>query len=189
MTWRKTAEGYAWDRYEVCVSTAHGRSQWTVLRDGAPLRGRFGAVRRAPTLAKAKEIVQRDLEQATVVYTLDEDDLHDRLCDLLAEVDIEGGWTDVGIGSYEYWGFRGYDSRLAVEIDAADTEIRVLEAPSDATLPETIKVTYSGGGCDGEHSGRCKPCCTPWEAEVAWHLSERQVRDGVLWVTYQPEQM
>lgn len=38
--------------------------------------------------------------------------------DIISEVELlgEGRWEDDGIGSYEFWGMRGYDSRPYIEV-------------------------------------------------------------------------
>jgi hypothetical protein len=131
---------------------------------------------------------QRVAHPPTVVYSADEDELHDRLSELLADVDVDGGWVDNGIGPYEYWGDRGVHHDWGVELDIESIDVRILEAPSDAVMPEELRLSYSGGGCDGEHRGRCKPCCREWEVDVVWCPAARNVREGVLWITFEPEQ-
>lgn len=37
--------------------------------------------------------------------------------------DVNGVWTDVGLGSYEYWGFNCTQSRMALVCESCDSEL------------------------------------------------------------------
>jgi hypothetical protein len=114
----------------------------------------------------------------------------DILNDTLADEEIEGGWTDVGIGAYEYWGFRGTDSRMAVEVsDIPRVIIRLKGRDHVVPLPDKkLKMSYSGGGCDGEHSGRCRGPCAEWDATIEWEVVHQELRGTDLYVVCEGEQ-
>jgi hypothetical protein len=133
-----------------------------------------------------------DLEAASkkptkIGYVSDEYELHDRLHDLLSDADVDVYWDNDGIGSYEYWGAVGYDHGTDyATVDGGREVIGLVEGPADAELP-TIETTTGGGGCDGEHRGRCRKACNEWSLDVRWVPGYREVRDGVLWVVYDAE--
>jgi hypothetical protein len=98
---------------------------------------------------------------------------------------------DQGIGAYEYWGFKGRDVRM---VAVAEPDPFVVRFPGLAVRPdlagpwEPMRVTYTRGGCDGEHSGRCRPCCAEIEVAVVWTESHREVRGDDVYVVFEGEQ-
>ena len=119
---------------------------------------------------------------ATVSYNPEE--WEDRIADVLAKLDPDGGWQDHGIGSYEFQGARGNDVQWAFAAeDIGPAWVCMLEAPEDVELWR-VQVEYRGGGCDGEHRSSCKPCCTEWDVLVNWTPGSREMRDGTLWVEW-----
>lgn len=112
------------------------------------------------------------------------------LNDTLADEEIEGRIEDVGIGAYEYWGFRGVDSRIAHTAEATTVVIRLKGVDHEVPLfDEPIKLNYSGGGCDGEHPGRCRACCAEWEVAFAWKAVFQELRGSDLYVVCEGEQV
>lgn len=115
--------------------------------------------------------------------------MSDILNDTLADEEIEGRIEDVGIGAYEYWGARGFDSRLAHTAEATTVVIRLKGVDHEVPLSEDpIKLSYSGGGCDGEHPGRCRACCAEWEVDFAWKAVYQELRGSDLYVVCEGDQ-
>ena len=137
-------------------------------------------VERALTAKDTKEVVWEKEWDEGLDGSAVGDIVHDELCD----AEVEGGWTDVGIGAYEYWGARGYDSRMAVEVsDVPTVVVRLKGRDHVVPLPDKpIKVTYSGGGCDGEHPGRCRSACAEWDATVEWKVVHQELRGTDLYL-------
>lgn len=85
----------------------------------------------------------------------------DELQDRVREAVREGGFSIVdqgfnhAFGTHHQWG---------AEWQGSDLEFVVLVPEKGDDEPFTIKRTV--GGCDGEHRGRCKPCCEEYEVEL-----------------------
>lgn len=45
--------------------------------------------------------------------------------------DVEGVWEDVGIGSYEYWGAKGFDSRMSFLCESCGEELETEQSYQD----------------------------------------------------------
>jgi hypothetical protein len=108
------------------------------------------------------------MQTAKLANVTDADDLEDAIRDFVNE---NSRWEDVGIGSYEFWGARGNDVRWVRELEDDTMSIRINDY-SDDMLPYSVKVNVSGGGCDGEHGGRCNGNCAEWEMGVTALLLE-----------------
>lgn len=115
----------------------------------------------------------------------------------LAKAKYNHEWDDAGIGSYEYHGAMGFDSRpfLAVEVEGyvrvrfpklpphLDTEegrTEAMDLPSDH-----VSVKLSFGGCDEKHSGRCTRDCQETTVYASWSLVQSRVIDGRVVAVYQ----
>ena len=76
--------------------------------------------------------------------------------DLLSEVDFKEYVIDEGIGSYECWGFRGYDRQLSLEVEEScgfeDITFRLDYEPDTEELSEAtpISVDVDHGSVDVE---------------------------------------
>lgn len=114
-----------------------------------------------------------------------EDDLADLIADAIQDVaEITGRWVDEGIGPYEYGSISSVHHDWCIEIDEeSHAVVAIPGAPADLALPE-LQTTESGGGCDGEHYGRCRRCCESWSIEVKWTPGHHEVRDGTLFAVY-----
>jgi len=115
-----------------------------------------------------------------------EDIVHDALFSAEPNAHLE----DQGIGSYEYWGFKGCDTRI---VAVAEPDPFVVQFVGLAGRPELgtfapMRVSYTRGGCDGEHPGRCRPCCAEIEVAVKWTESHREVRGDDVFVVFEGEQ-
>ena len=114
------------------------------------------------------------------------------VADVLSEADPGARLEDVGIGAYEYWGFSGRDTRIAAVAEPVPVTVRVAglaERPDLAEcLAQPVYVTYRSGGCDGDHSGRCRPCCAETEVTVAWRAAKRETRGSDVFVVFEGEQ-
>lgn len=83
-------------------------------------------------VASLKKIVRRlasGAEEVVVEFDDDgwnEDKLYDDLMDILHDADVDIRVADMGIGHYEYWGSREYDSQIGIEeVDADPVEIQL----------------------------------------------------------------
>ena len=103
-----------------------------------------------------------------IANVTDADDLSDAIHDF---VNDNSGWEDQGIGSYEFWGARGNDTRWVYCLQNDSMKVCINDY-SDDTLPYNITVKASGGGCSGEHEGHCNKSCIEWEMEVIALLLE-----------------
>lgn len=45
--------------------------------------------------------------------------------------DVQGVWTDVGLGSYEYWGQNCTQSRMALVCESCDSELETEDSYAD----------------------------------------------------------
>lgn len=144
------------------------------------------AVERGLTSKHTTEIVwepdlDADLERTGILSVVNDE---------LADIEIDGGWSDIGIGAYEFWGFRGHDSRMAVEVE--DVPIVVLRLKGlDHVVPvptKTLTLSYGGGGCDGEHPGRCRAACAEWEASIEWKVVHQELRGTDLYLVVEGAQ-
>lgn len=97
----------------------------------------------------------------------DEVDMGDVATELAAEIAkcLSHEIVDNGIGAYEFWGQRGVDHRWEPEIETGSVWVQF---PANmAIIPTKVKGTYEGGGCDGEHRGRCTRQCAEVTVEFA----------------------
>jgi len=80
--------------------------------------------------------------------------------------------VDNGIGSYEFWGARGFDSRKEPELQECHVWVQVTGHDDYDMIPARGRSSYEGGGCDGEHKGPCKDACTEVEVEFSIDLCD-----------------
>ncbi len=126
------------------------------------------------------------LKIPTIEWTTDEDELDDQIYDELAKW-ANAGWSDQGFGRYEYWGATGYHTDWHVDAEDAYVDLTIKGAPQNVVLPE-IPVRHDGGGCDGEHNGRCKALCWEWELDLLWKPKIiKRLDNGTLEVVYEGE--
>lgn len=137
------------------------------------------AVERAATTLKGRSTIQWEREWDE---GLDADAMGDLLWDTLKSGSPSGSLMDHGIGAYEFWGARGYDSQYGYEIEDASTVICLKGIGHEVPLPEKIVIGYEGGGCDGEHGGRCRAYCHEWEVDVAWTGVYQELRGEDLYI-------
>jgi len=115
------------------------------------------------------------------------DDLDDQLDDaiytVLMSLKLNGGWTDNGIGQYEYWGAVGTHHDWCVEVEDAHTTILLKDFP-ELDIDDLVSyfyVVYSGGGCDEEHGGRCRRSCQEWDVSLKWDIEKHErVPEGLV---------
>jgi hypothetical protein len=114
-----------------------------------------------------------------------EEDLVELIADVISETaQLDVRWVDEGIGGYEYWGARGVDVNWCTEVDEdSHAIIAIPGAPANLPLPE-VQTVESGGGCDGDHNGRCRACCQPWHVDITWKPDHHERHDGTLFVLY-----
>jgi hypothetical protein len=95
----------------------------------------------------------------------DVDAAHDLVMDALCDAvrDIKHDWEQ---SIYENW---------YMEMDSADITIEVNNIDPEA-LPKKIGNSFDGGGCDGEHHGRCNRYCNEWHIE--WTADLIKVENG-----------
>lgn len=121
---------------------------------------------------------------------LDADEMAAILHDTLKDEDPKGGgWQDHGIGAYEYQGARGVDVRIAYTIEDACCVVRVKGIGYVPPLASKTAMSYSGGGCDGDHGGRCGGSCGEWEAEIEWTAEYQELRGTDLYIWFEGEQL
>lgn len=111
----------------------------------------------------------------------------DAVQDALSDAEPNVRMEDQGIGSYEYWGFKGRDVRMVAVAEPDPFVVRFvgLAARPDLAGPwEPMRVTYTRGGCDGEHAGRCRPYCAEIEVAVVWTESHRETRGDDVYVVF-----
>lgn len=116
----------------------------------------------------------------------------DRIAELADEAVTSAQLVDHGIGSYEYWGFRGVDTDIQpeVETDAFTVKFPVEmteedeEFLGDEAIPPTVTISITVGGCDGEHRGRCRPSCKEHHVELVWKAGKPEKRSDGTYVTY-----
>jgi hypothetical protein len=103
---------------------------------------------------------------------------------ILEEVSGNSRITDFGIGAYEYWGAKGFDSQIGVEIDTDSVSVDVTGL--DVIVPNEFKLTLTlGGGGDPEgclergrtNCGGCKSC-TEYEKDFTAVLKGLERKDG-----------
>jgi len=115
----------------------------------------------------------------------------DAVIDALLSAEPHARLEDHGIGSYEFWGFVGCDTRIVAVAEPDPFVVRFvgLAARPDlgASFPP-MRVSYTSGGCDGEHPGRCRPCCAEIEVAVIWKESHRETRGDDVFVVFEGEQ-
>lgn len=117
------------------------------------------------------------------------DTWRDELEDVLADADVLGSWEDHGIGSYEYWGAHGVHHDFGYTIEGALAVVKFKGVDFTLSFPNAIKTSHSGGGCDGEHRGRCRAACAEWEADVSWKSVYQKVVGGDLYVVFEGDQV
>lgn len=102
-------------------------------------------------------------------------------CQLEEYIDVRV--VDNGIGAYEYWGSKGVDHRWEPELDTMTVQVVFKNAEC---IPVMGKSTKNGGGCDGEHSGRCCASCSEYEVEYQIELEsiKRGEKPGDRTATY-----
>jgi len=80
---------------------------------------------------------------------------------------------DQGVGAYEFWGARGTDVQWVAFLEGdreVSFDVTELGMGEDSFIQVQGKRSLTFGGCDGEHSGRCKRHCVEWEAEYVYRL-------------------
>lgn len=86
--------------------------------------------------------VSSDFTFELVADGWDEDALADELRDaVFSDIDVEMSIVDQGIGAYEYWGSKGYDSSMGVdEVLGPDVAVTFSFAPAagEAMTPEQV---------------------------------------------------
>jgi len=119
------------------------------------------------------------------------------IAEALSKAKYHHQWDDAGIGSYEYQGSPGFDSRpyLAVEVEGY-VRVRFPELPPDLNTEEAraeaqdlpanhVSVKLSFGGCDEKHSGHCTRDCQETTIYASWSLVQSRVIDGRVVAVYQ----
>lgn len=88
----------------------------------------------------------------------DEDVASETVYDVLADKveDLDHHWENHGYDECPRWG---------VELSEGEIEVDVSNF-IPAVIPEKVCGTRKGGGCDGEHRGKCGSACKEWE--VSW---------------------
>lgn len=111
----------------------------------------------------------------------------DRIRDILRNTETSSSVEDVGIGNYEYWGARGYDSHLTLCVEG-QCVIRFPVTPpdpDDGDPTPTISVEVVEGGCDGDHYGRCDSRCKEFRTDVEWKAVSQEQREDGIYVLYE----
>ena len=73
----------------------------------------------------------------------------------------------------------GTEHRSHVEIHP--DEVQVWYPSESETIPMACDIHYQAGGCDGEHRGKCQPCCAEVDVELqARLLSLNWTNSGVI---------
>jgi hypothetical protein len=55
------------------------------------------------------------------------------------DAEVEGNWTDNGIGAYEFWGAKGNDSKIEFEIENVTIHLATDEDDLEVTDPATLQ--------------------------------------------------
>lgn len=120
----------------------------------------------------AKNAVKKKSQSVDTVEYGDADALRELATDVKVEVSI----VDNGIGHYEYWGAPGFDSRPEAELQN-DPSFQVCfsgplppEDDREDAMP-SVHTSVTRGGCDGEHSGKCRESCKEYELDLYWRPS------------------
>jgi len=135
---------------------------------------------------KTEKRAAREVGEVQIEWSEDptEADLIDSIADVLLDVaQLDVYWDDVGYGAYEYGSMRGVDVRWVVELNEGVAFLGIPGAPVELPLPE-VTVQHYGEGCDGEHSGRCRQQCAPWDLKVTWRPVYQERRGDALYVVY-----
>ena len=114
------------------------------------------------------------------------DDLTDLIRECLSDFSEYLERTDEGIGSYEFWGQKGFDSRPGVEMEdpVPDIEIDVTSVHGNPDLdedayPHQVKKDVEGGG-DDEHE-------PDMQGTVVAKLTKTTEREGKTLLIYEVE--
>ena len=119
-----------------------------------------------------------------VVYRGSEDDLHDDVSDYIYDSGAKIEFEDFGIGHYEYWGYRGFDSNIQPVVEDAFIKILIKNLPDHLHPPTDIPHSLEIGECDGEHKGLCGRRCQESSVDLLWKVDKVERTGAGLIVDY-----